>query len=116
MAKSGVSAFKLSQKQGFGTFAVNEGDPQVWFPTTGLPPSEFSACYSQVEFSFDSVDLIILSPGIPPTHPKLRSAIEKKIPIISEIEFAYRYSKNIPVIAITGSNGKTTTTSMIADF
>src|SRR5690606_16083067 len=49
------------------------------------------------------------------THPSLRRAVEKGVPIISEIEYAYRYSKDLPVIAVTGSNGKTTTVTMIAE-
>lgn len=62
------------------------------------------------------MDEIILSPGIPATHPALKEAVEKGVPIISEIEFAWREVKKIPVIGITGTNGKTTTTTMIADL
>ncbi len=59
-----------------------------------------------------SVDLIIKSPGIPDTSKMIRLAIEKKIKIISEIEFAYKYT-NAKTICITGSNGKTTTALLI---
>ena len=55
---------------------------------------------------------IIKSPGIPETAPMVKKAHEKGIPIISEIEFAGRYT-NSKMICITGSNGKTTTTSLI---
>ena len=61
------------------------------------------------------MDEIVISPGIPTTHAALKRAVEKGVPIISEIEYAYRYTKDIPVIAITGTNGKTTTTTMIAE-
>lgn len=55
----------------------------------------------------NSADLLVVSPGIPPEqYPKV------KVPIISEIELAYRLNKS-PVIAITGTNGKTTTTTLI---
>lgn len=57
-------------------------------------------------------DEIIKSPGIPNYAPLIMKAVEKGIPIISEIEFAGRYSK-AKTICITGSNGKTTTTSLI---
>jgi len=53
-------------------------------------------------------DEIIKSPGVPDTVPVIKEAIAKKIPVISEIEFASRYT-NAKMICITGSNGKTTT-------
>ena len=52
---------------------------------------------------------IVKSPGIPDTASLVRAATEKGIPVISEIEFASRYT-NATIVAITGSNGKTTTT------
>lgn len=55
------------------------------------------------------VDLLIPSPGVPLTHPALQQASKRGIETISEIELAFRLSK-APIIAITGTNGKTTTT------
>lgn len=60
----------------------------------------------------DGVDLVILSPGIPKTIPFLLEAEDRGIEIISEIELAYRHLRG-RVVAITGSNGKSTTTSLI---
>jgi len=59
-----------------------------------------------------AADEIIKSPGIPDKAPMVAKAVEKGIPIISEIEFAGRYTQS-KMICITGSNGKTTTTSLI---
>ncbi len=56
---------------------------------------------------------ILKSPGIPHKVSIIQKAIEKNIPIISEIEFAFRYKGASKIIAITGSNGKTTTTSLL---
>ncbi len=61
---------------------------------------------------FDS-DIIIKSPGIPEEAPVIVAAKERGIKIISEIEFAYHFSKG-DIFAITGTNGKTTVTSLIA--
>jgi UDP-N-acetylmuramoylalanine--D-glutamate ligase len=58
------------------------------------------------------VDMIIPSPGVPPSNILLVEAVNKKIPILSEIELAYKFLKP-PMIAITGTNGKTTTTTLI---
>lgn len=115
-ARSGKSALKLAMKQGLQTFIVSRGEVKSWYSETeGIVPME--QCFSEDEARdlFAQVDQIILSPGIPREHEVLQLAREKNIPIISEIEFAYQYFSHIPVIAITGTNGKTTTTTMIKE-
>jgi UDP-N-acetylmuramoylalanine--D-glutamate ligase len=62
-----------------------------------------------------AVDLVIPSPGIPPFHDLLRAALDRGVPVMSEIELACRFVK-APVIAVTGTNGKTTTTTLIGEF
>ncbi len=62
--------------------------------------------------SFFDAQVVIKSPGIPQTVPVIRALREKGIPIVSEIEFAAQYC-GAKIIAITGTNGKTTTTSLI---
>ena len=59
-----------------------------------------------------SASLVIKSPGIPEKNELVKKIRKKGIPVISEIEWAYRYIGNSKVIAITGSNGKTTTTAL----
>ncbi len=56
---------------------------------------------------------VIKSPGIPEKTPVMKQIREKGIPVISEVELAYRYKGNSRIVAITGSNGKTTTTSLV---
>ncbi len=60
-----------------------------------------------------SADEVIKSPGIPDKAPIIKKLHEAGVPIISEIEFAGRYLRGARTICITGSNGKTTTTSLI---
>lgn len=60
-----------------------------------------------------SADEVMKSPGIPNSNPVVVQINEKKIPIISEMELAYRHKAQSRIIGITGSNGKTTTTSLI---
>jgi UDP-N-acetylmuramoylalanine--D-glutamate ligase len=62
--------------------------------------------------SLNGIDLVVPSPGVPPKHPILIAAEQRDIQILSEIELAYRFLKR-PMIAITGTNGKTTTTTLI---
>ena len=61
------------------------------------------------------IDLVVPSPGVPPSNPILTEAVKRKIPIVSEMELAFRFLK-IPLIAITGTNGKTTTTTLMGDI
>ena len=56
-----------------------------------------------------NADVVVKSPGIPPTAPMVKALAEKGVPILSEIEFAARFT-NSKMVCITGSNGKTTTT------
>ena len=62
----------------------------------------------------DTPDLIVVSPGVPWDIPVLITAREKRIETIGEIELAWRYLKQIPWVGITGTNGKTTTTALVA--
>ncbi len=59
----------------------------------------------------EAFDLLVASPGFKREHPAIRDALSKNKEVISEVEFAYRISK-APIIAITGTNGKSTTTVM----
>lgn len=63
----------------------------------------------------DILDLIVMSPGVPTDLPIVNQAREKGIPIWGEVELAYRYGKG-DVIAITGTNGKTTTTALVGEI
>jgi UDP-N-acetylmuramoylalanine--D-glutamate ligase len=65
--------------------------------------------------TFSSCDLIVVSPGVPHTIPALESAREKGIEVIGELELAARHI-NEPIVAITGTNGKTTTTTLVGEM
>ena len=65
--------------------------------------------------AISTVDLVVPSPGVPPFHYLLEAARERGVPIISEIELASRFL-TAPIIAITGTNGKTTTTRLIGEI
>lgn len=118
MGKSGKAAVELAKALKQDLYAVNKGPVDSWFYSEKLDNILTTcSCYSEDDFAahFHKMDEIVISPGIPTTHPSLKKAVEKNVPIISEIEYAYRQSKDVPVIAITGTNGKTTTTTMIAE-
>ncbi|ACK42527.1 MULTISPECIES: UDP-N-acetylmuramoyl-L-alanine--D-glutamate ligase [Dictyoglomus] len=62
-----------------------------------------------------NIDLVVISPGIPKTNPIYIEAKKRDIKVISEIELAYWYAK-VPIIAITGTKGKSTTTTLIGEI
>lgn len=65
--------------------------------------------------TFLRADMIVVSPGVPMDIPQLRLAASQGIPVISEIELAYRFIE-APIAAITGTNGKTTTTTLTGEI
>lgn len=67
------------------------------------------------ERTFRDQDLIVVSPGVPSDHPQLQLARKMGIPVIGEVELAFRFLQG-KVVAITGSNGKTTTTTLVGEI
>ena len=68
--------------------------------------------YGIVKKEYLHADEVMKSPGIPEKNDMVKKIRAKGIPVISEIELAYRYKGESKIIGITGSNGKTTTTAM----
>jgi len=116
MGKSGVAAVRLLKSVGIETHAINEGAVDVWRAKDGLDAilsSEYLHTQDDALEIFASSGLIVISPGIPTTHPALAMANAAGVMVISEIELAYWFCRSVPVVAVTGTNGKTTTTTMI---
>src|SRR5271167_3685733 len=72
-------------------------------------------CWLTDAATADRVDLVVASPGVPPTSPLMTAARDQRIPIISEIELGSRFL-SAPIVAITGTNGKSTVTVMIGEI
>lgn len=111
-AESGVGAAVLAQKKGYDVFVSDMGmikdSYKRLLDSYGLPWEEGH----HSEALILNADEVVKSPGIPDTAPMIQKVKAAGIPVISEIEFAGRYT-NAKTICITGSNGKTTTTSLI---
>ncbi|MBP7214878.1 MAG: UDP-N-acetylmuramoyl-L-alanine--D-glutamate ligase [Candidatus Kapabacteria bacterium] len=111
---SGHSAAILAKKLGYSVF-VSELDKTEKFSDAIKEFNQYNISYEMGKNSIknlDSCNIVITSPGVPRDAPILIEATNRGIPIISEIEFAYQHCNN-PIIAITGTNGKTTTTALI---
>ena len=110
--ESGVGSAVLAKVKGFDVFLSDSGSLKEDYKAT---LRQYDIPFEEGGHSAEKVlcaDEVIKSPGIPETAPLVVKLREKGISIISEIEFAGRYD-NARKICITGSNGKTTTTSLI---
>lgn len=111
-AESGAGAAVLAKKEGFDVFVSDMGMIKDRYKKM-LDDHDIEWEEGQhTEEKILSADEVIKSPGIPDEAPMVQKIIAKGIHIISEIEFAGRYTDS-KMICITGSNGKTTTTSLI---
>ncbi len=111
-AESGVGAAALALKKGFDVFVSDMGKIKDNYKTI---LDEYGILWEEGKHTEELIlnaKEIIKSPGIPETAPMVVKAKEAGIPIISEIEFAGRYT-DAKMICITGSNGKTTTTTLV---
>jgi len=110
--ESGIGAAILGKQQGYDVFVSDGGKIQDTYrqelAVNGIPFEEGQHSWNVIL----DADEIVKSPGIPEKSELMKKVREKQVPVISEIELAYRYSKDKKIIAITGSNGKSTTTAL----
>ena len=110
--ESGVGTAMLAKQQGYDVFVSDMGSIK---PRYKKKLEECGVRWEEgqhTEKEILSATEVVKSPGIPDTAPIVKALIAKGTPILAELEFAKRYSKG-KTICITGSNGKTTTTSLI---
>ena len=114
LSKSGISAAKLGVKLGYDVY-LTEYKSEV----NELQVKELKNLGVKVEYGshsdkfIDGASFVVTSPGIPPKSEIFKRIKERNIPVISEIEFAYQ-NVDTPFVVITGTNGKTTTTSLVS--
>ena len=111
--ESGVGAALLAKKQGYDVL-VSEG--KVLSEKNRAELDEHGIAYEENGHTVEKIlqaDEVIKSPGIPEKNELIKQIRTREIPVIGEIEFAYRYKGDAKIVAITGSNGKSTTTAMI---
>ena len=110
---SGYGSAILAKKQGFDVFLSDAGRIAERFRAKleewGVPYEEGGHSMERILAATE----VVKSPGIPEKAPVVKALRERNIPVISEMEFACRYMGHGKTICITGSNGKTTTTSLI---
>lgn len=112
-AESGVGAALLAQQKGYEVFVSDASLINSIFKNelvlNGIDFEEGG----HTEKEIYEADVVVKSPGIPEKAEIVKELRKRNIEIISEIEFAFQYKGESKIIAITGSNGKTTTTAMV---
>nr|WP_297786756.1 UDP-N-acetylmuramoyl-L-alanine--D-glutamate ligase [uncultured Allomuricauda sp.] len=109
--ESGVGTAILGKQKGFEVFVSDKGEIKEKYKKV-LEHFEIEwESGEHTEAKILNADVVMKSPGIPDKVPLVKALVEKGVPVISEIEFASKYT-DATLIGITGSNGKTTTTML----
>lgn len=110
--ESGIGAAILARQKGYEVFLSDSGSlKDVYKQALQAKGISFEEG-GHSEEKILQADEVVKSPGIPEKNETVKKIRAKGIPVISEVELAYRYKGDSRIIAITGSNGKTTTTAM----
>lgn len=117
MARSGMAAVRLLAAMGAAKITITDQKPSGELQAELAQLSRYAAVTAVTgenppDLVTDALSMIIKSPGVPPFLELFKRARELNVPIISEIELAYAFIK-APLIGVTGTNGKTTTTALI---
>jgi len=113
LGSSGVAASALLRKRGAHVVAVDEADNDALRrEATRMRAEGTEVLLGAKRAPTGEFDLVVTSPGVPPTSPILSEMIGRRVPVIGELELGYQESLCLN-IAITGTNGKTTTTELV---
>ncbi|MBK8556848.1 MAG: UDP-N-acetylmuramoyl-L-alanine--D-glutamate ligase [Lewinellaceae bacterium] len=110
---SGIGAAQLAQQVGYTAFVSDKSPIKPHFQQA---LEDLGVEFESGQHDFDRIlssDLIIKSPGIPEKSELMQMIRKSGIPVIGELEFAFRHAGDCQIVGITGSNGKTTTTELV---
>ncbi len=115
LARSGVAAARLCVREG-ALVTVTDARPaatlEAALAEVGGGPAVRRVLGGHDERDFTGADLVVVSPGVPLWLPQLLAARQAGVPVWGEVELAYRFLGGVPLVAITGTNGKSTTTAL----
>jgi UDP-N-acetylmuramoylalanine--D-glutamate ligase len=117
VGKTGIATARFLANRGAGIALTDEKPTAAWGETFS-ELKKLRADLTIVPYGPEilaGVDLVVPSPGVYPSNPILSEAIRRAIPIVSELELASRFLKT-PLVGITGTNGKTTVTTLIGEI
>jgi len=114
LARSGVAAARLCLREGARVTVTDaRGEADLAGPLAALRGLPVRTALGGHDLrDFEEADLVVVSPGVPLALPQIRAARARGVPVWGEVELAGRFLKGTPVVAITGTNGKSTTTAL----
>ena len=117
LGRSGVAAARLAVADGAEVVVTDQRRPdELGAVLDRLPNGVERELGGHPESCLDRVDLVVVSPGVPPAAPLLVRARQRGLEVVTEIEFAWRHRTDAPLAAVTGSNGKSTVTTLVAEM
>ena len=116
LARSGVGAANLLVRLGADVTVTDiKPEAEMGEQFLRLSPKARRVLGAHPDELFSGADMIVVSPGMPLSLPPIKMAVSANVPVIGELELAYLYSDS-PFIAITGTNGKSTTTTLVGEI
>jgi UDP-N-acetylmuramoylalanine--D-glutamate ligase len=114
LARSGVAAARLAASKGARvTVTDRRAATELADPVRELRAAGVSFALGGHDVKdFTASDLVVISPGVPLTLPEIAEARRQGVPVLAEVELAWRFFGSTPLVAITGTNGKSTTTAL----
>ncbi len=115
LGRSGVAAALLAAADGAAVVVTDRRSvAELGDVVERLPATAERVLGDHPESCLEGVDLVVVSPGVPPTAPLLSAARRRGLEVVTEVEFAWRHRPDAPLAAVTGSNGKSTVTTLIS--
>jgi UDP-N-acetylmuramoylalanine--D-glutamate ligase len=115
LGRSGIAAARLAAADGAEVVVTDRRtEDELGAALDRLPGTSVRVLGGHPESCLDGVGLVIVSPGVPPTAALPTAARRRGLEVVTEVEFAWRHRSDAPLAAVTGSNGKSTVTTLIA--
>jgi len=115
LGRSGLAAARLASADGAEVWVTDRRpEAELAGNMAGLPAGSRVFAGGHPEACLEGVGLVVVSPGVPPDLQLVRAAVARGAAVATELEFAWRHRQDAPLAAITGSNGKSTVTELVA--
>ena len=117
LGSSGVAAARLAGTHGAEvTVTDRKPEPKLGPALAELPAGTRRVLGGHPVSCLDEVDAVVVSPGVAADEPLLEAARARGLEVLTEIEFAWRHRPDDPLVAVTGSNGKSTVTALVSEM